>query len=76
MRAFNAREGFTAADDKLPERVFEPIKDGIAEGKHVPRKEFEAAKKIYYGFMGWDQNTGNPTEIKLRELGLGQFIEK
>ncbi len=74
MRAFNAREGFTAADDKLPERMFAPIPDGIAEGKHVPREALMAAKEAYYAFMGWDPVTGNPTPMKLRELGLGQFV--
>jgi aldehyde:ferredoxin oxidoreductase len=24
----------------------------------------------YYGFMGWDPASGNPTPGKLRELGL------
>jgi len=32
-----------------------------------------AAKEAYYAFMGWDPVTGNPTPMKLRELGLGQF---
>ncbi|MFA6449783.1 MAG: aldehyde ferredoxin oxidoreductase family protein [bacterium] len=74
MRAFNAREGFTSADDILPERMFVPIPDGIAEGKCVPREAFEQAKKTYYGYMGWDETSGNPTPVKLRELGLGQFV--
>jgi aldehyde:ferredoxin oxidoreductase len=76
MRAFNAREGFTSAADKLPERMFVPLPDGISKGRCVKRKAFEAAKKTYYAFMGWDAKTGNPTPAKLSELGLGEFAEK
>jgi len=70
MRAFNAREGFTAEHDVLPERMFEPISEGSAKGLHVPRADFETAKKFYYAFMGWNPATGNPTPEKLLELGL------
>ncbi|HEY3313738.1 MAG TPA: aldehyde ferredoxin oxidoreductase family protein, partial [Bacillota bacterium] len=54
MRAFNAREGFTRKDDELPTRVFEGLPDGPAAGRHVDRREFEAARDLYYGFAGWD----------------------
>jgi len=34
MRLFNIREGFTAADDKLPARFFQPKTDGyLAQAK-------------------------------------------
>ncbi len=75
MRQFNAREGFTSADDKLPERLFTPLPEGISEGRCVKRDEFEAAKKIYYSLMGWDVESGNPTAAKLGELGLAAFAE-
>jgi len=70
MRAFNAREGFTYRDDVLPERVFTPVPEGIAEGACVPREDFEKALKTYYSLMCWDPGTGNPTAGKLAELGL------
>lgn len=75
MRRFNAREGFTAKDDVLPERMFVPLKGGISDGRRVPREKFEEAKKTYYAFLGWDPKTGNPTPAKLRELGLGWLVE-
>jgi aldehyde:ferredoxin oxidoreductase len=73
MRAFNQREGFTAKDDTLPERLFEdPIQgEGASVGLTVDRKSFYEGLKEYYRINGWDPETGNPTGTKLRELGLG-----
>lgn len=70
MRYFNACEGFTAKDDQIPERLFEPLPDGPAKGAHVDREKFEAAKKYYYGIAGWDVETGNPTDVTLKNLQL------
>jgi aldehyde:ferredoxin oxidoreductase len=70
MRAFNAREGFSAKDDTLPERMFVPIPSGDAEGRRVPREDFEKAKELYYAMLGWDAATGNPSPGKLAELGV------
>ena len=72
MRAFNAREGFTVADDTLPPRLFEDrlIDDGPTHGVAVDRDAFIRVRDEYYRLMGWDVATGNPTETKLRELGL------
>ncbi len=76
MRAFNAREGFTAKDDKIPDRLFEPLPDGPAKGARVDRESFEAAKKRYYELAGWDPETGNPTEATLKNLRLEWLVEK
>lgn len=70
MRQINARRGFTRADDTLPERLYEPIPDGPSKGLHVDREIFPKMLTQYYGVMGWDPNTGNPTPGKLMELGL------
>lgn len=70
LRAFNAREGFSAKDDTLPDRLFEPLPDGPSKGLKVDRKEWEQAKRDYYAIAGWDVETGNPTSGKLLELGL------
>jgi aldehyde:ferredoxin oxidoreductase len=70
MRMFNLREGFTAADDTLPERFFQPKTDGVvATMPIVSRDEMERAKKLYYFFMGWDEK-GVPAEAKLAELEI------
>ena len=70
MRAFNAREGFTSAEDKLPPKLFQPLTGGPSDGATAPEEEFAAAAKIYYGMCGWDEE-GRPTRAKLEELGLG-----
>jgi aldehyde:ferredoxin oxidoreductase len=70
MRQLNSRRGFTRKDDRLPERVFVPLPDGPSQGQHVDPDAFPKMLDAYYGFMGWDQKTGNPTQGKLMELGL------
>lgn len=70
-RCFNVREGFTAADDNLPERLFEKLLFGPRKGSRLDREEFDNALRLYYGMMGWDRNTGIPTPAKLQELDLG-----
>jgi aldehyde:ferredoxin oxidoreductase len=72
MRAFNAREGFTKADDTLPPRLFEDglLDAGPTHGVRVDREQFAHLRDEYYRVMGWDVATGNPTPTKLRELGL------
>jgi aldehyde:ferredoxin oxidoreductase len=69
-RAFNVREGFTKADDWVPERFFEPIEGGPLKGKKLPKEEFKRAIALYYQMMGWDEE-GVPTTAKLEELDVG-----
>jgi len=72
MRAFNAREGFSSKEDVLPPRVHEdPLRDdGPRKGAVVDKGNFLKQRENYYLLNGWDPVTGNPTEVKLRELGL------
>lgn len=70
MRQLNARRGFCRADDKLPQRIFEPLPDGPAKGRCIKPDEFERMLEQYYDLMGWDRATGNPRAGKLAELGL------
>jgi len=76
MRQINAARGFTRKDDRLPERLFEPLPDGPAKGKHVDRENFARMQDEYYELMGWDAATGNPTKGKLLELGLDWCVGK
>ncbi|MFN8444999.1 MAG: aldehyde ferredoxin oxidoreductase family protein [Caldilineaceae bacterium] len=68
-RLFNMREGFTNADDGLPQRMFEPLQNGKLKGEAIDRGEFERARSLYYQMAGWDGG-GNPTIAKLAELDL------
>ena len=76
MRWFNAQNGFTKADDKLPERMFDPLPDGPSKGVQMDREKFYEHVDLYYKFAGWDPETGNPTDISLRRLSLQWLLEK
>jgi aldehyde:ferredoxin oxidoreductase len=70
-RLFNCREGFGRKDDTLPERLFvQPSTAGPSSGQVVDRPSFEKMLDEYYESMGWNKETGVPTEAKLIELGL------
>ncbi len=68
-RCFNIREGFTAKDDKLPERIFQAFTGGPLKDKAIDKDEFNKAIKSYYAMEGWDEE-GIPTKAKLAELDL------
>ncbi len=70
MRYFNAREGFTKKNDKIPERLFKPLTDGSNKGAYVNKEDFELAKEYYYELAGWDKETGNPTDDVLKKLDI------
>jgi len=71
-RLFNIREGFTKADDTLPDRMLnEPVPDGPSEGCTV---KLAPMLEEYYAFRGWDEN-GVPRSEKLKELSLEFAIE-
>ena len=76
MRYFNAREGFTKDDDKLPEKIFTPLVGGPSDGVVLDRKAHERAKELYYELAGWNKETGNPTEATMRKLSLQWLLEK
>jgi len=69
MRAFNAREGFTSAQDTLPKKLFKPLVGGPSDGVAVTEAEMAAALPTYYTMCGWDAE-GCPTRPKLEELGI------
>jgi aldehyde:ferredoxin oxidoreductase len=73
-RAFNVRQGFTPADDRLPPRMAEPLgPDG--PGEPIDPAAVEAALPLYYEMMGWDPATGVPRPAKLHELDIGWVTE-
>ncbi|MBI2328274.1 MAG: aldehyde ferredoxin oxidoreductase C-terminal domain-containing protein, partial [Chloroflexi bacterium] len=73
-RLFNIREGFTAADDKLPDRFFQPKRNGVLSTRFYRAEELEQAKSYYYTLMGWDAN-GLPAPERLQELGIEWVAE-
>jgi aldehyde:ferredoxin oxidoreductase len=53
-KQFNIREGWTPAEDTLPERFF-------ADGK-LPRERLEAMKRAYYSARGWTEDGWVPAD--------------
>ena len=70
LQVFNAREGFSREDDKLPKKFFRALKGGASDGLLLKEENIEAAKSAYYEKVGWDIKTTHPTSAKLSELGL------
>jgi aldehyde:ferredoxin oxidoreductase len=68
-RLFNLREGFSMADDQLPQRMFEPLQNGKLKGIGLDPEAFDHALRLYYQMAGWSAD-GVPGEAKLAELGL------
>lgn len=76
-KEFNARQGFTIADDRLPEKFFSPLKGGPRDGEPgLDPGRFEAAVRLFYEMAGWDPDTGRPSAAKLYELDLDWLVEK
>ncbi|MEE8442400.1 MAG: aldehyde ferredoxin oxidoreductase family protein, partial [Dehalococcoidia bacterium] len=69
-RAFNLREGLTAADDQLPKRFFSPTPRGALKDTAIDPDAMTRAIHTFYGMMGWDPESGEPTQEKLEELGI------
>ncbi len=71
-RAFNIKhiEGFGRSYDYPPARFSEePVPDGPAKGKYIPREKLDSLLDEYYAKRGWSKD-GRPTEAGLMRLGL------
>jgi len=65
-RLFNLREGFTAEDDRLPERFSTALPEGGSRNRVVHLEEMLAE---YYALRGWDK-IGQPTKNTLKKLDI------
>ena len=68
MRLHAARAGYTAEQDGLPERFFEPLPRGASANHPIDRGTFHVALEAYYQERGYDRF--GPTEATLRNLGM------
>jgi len=76
IRLYNIREGLGKKDDNLPERIHnDPLPEGVAKGKRLPKKDFDKMLSMYYELRGWDEN-GVPKKETLEKLGLKDVIKK
>ncbi|MEZ4508719.1 MAG: aldehyde ferredoxin oxidoreductase C-terminal domain-containing protein [Eubacteriales bacterium] len=65
-RVYNRREGLTAAQDSLPDRLTKTPQD-----ENDPRTvvRLDTMLPVYYKIRGWT-NDGMPTARRLRKLGI------
>ena len=70
-RIFNLREGIDVAADSLPNRMFEGTPTGGLKDGGIDREKMQDAISLFYGMMGWDEQTGVPTRSHLGEMGIG-----
>ncbi|MGQ9683241.1 MAG: aldehyde ferredoxin oxidoreductase family protein [Anaerolineae bacterium] len=75
-RAFNTREGLTAASDTIPARFFAPFTAGPSAGNALPQVAFDEGRRVFCEMMGWDPETGAPRVWKLHELGIGWVADE
>ncbi len=70
-RIYNTNLGLDRSHDTLPKRFLEEsLVSGESKGQKV---ELDALLDDYYNVMGWNSK-GIPTEEKLKELDLSQYI--
>ncbi len=73
-RLYNIKNGRTRNDDTLPQRFFkEKHLSGIFKDRYLSEEIFSKWLDMYYEVRGWDSN-GVPTESKLKELGIKNFL--
>lgn len=65
-RLYNLREGLTAKDDSLPDRI---TKVPQVPGHPETVVNLDVMLPVYYNIRGWDPD-GVPTEARLRRLGI------
>ncbi|UCH02705.1 MAG: aldehyde ferredoxin oxidoreductase family protein [Candidatus Bathyarchaeota archaeon] len=75
-RAFNVREGITRKDDTLPERLMEPLPEGLYKGEAISLKTLNQMLDAYYEFRRWDTGTGIPQQELLEDLDLPFVVEE
>jgi len=69
-QAFNAREGLSPEEFKLPQRVMLPQSVGPAAGTKI---DYDSLRSGYFTAMGWDIKTGKPHRQTLIDLGLDEL---
>jgi hypothetical protein len=73
LRVFNIRHGHTAEMDAPSPRYGSAPVDGPSQGKSIMPHWNEARRK-YYEEIGWDGDTGHPSEDTLKHYGLDHVI--
>lgn len=67
--------GYSRKDDQVPDRLYDlPVSVGPYQGSHLDREMIERELDAYYTYLGWDVDTGLPTEACLKSLGLEYLL--
>ncbi|MBA2565656.1 MAG: aldehyde ferredoxin oxidoreductase family protein [Gemmatimonadetes bacterium] len=73
-KAFNLREGWTPADDTLPERILtESLPSGVAAGVSLTREDLRMMIDAYYEARGWAKD-GTITPATRQRLDLAGVL--
>jgi aldehyde:ferredoxin oxidoreductase len=72
-RLFNLREGMTSADDRLPQRLHEPMLKGPLSETRVSKADVRTIVEDYYLQQGWDPESGAPLSGTLEALGIADY---
>lgn len=72
---FNIREGIEPSKVRLPKRMvgIPPQSEGPLKGVTI---DIDTLTKEYRKAMGWDPDTGHPTEASLTKLGLERLVKE
>jgi len=74
-QCYNTREGLDPSKIRLPPRLagIPPKEDGPLADITI---DIDSLASEYRQAMGWDPNTGHPTEATLERLGLKELVKK
>lgn len=75
QRIFNLRRGLTLEHDlDVTPRLLEAPESGVAKGKSI-RPFLKDMVMEYYQLMGWERETGRPSQETLRRVGLEEYSD-
>jgi aldehyde:ferredoxin oxidoreductase len=74
-RVFNMREGLGREQDVLPGRMNTYHVTQTINEEPVDPEVLDEAVSLFYGMMGWDPETGAPTDAKLHDLDIAWVKE-
>jgi aldehyde:ferredoxin oxidoreductase len=74
-KLFNIREGWTRAEDTLPDRFLsETLTEGVSAGAKLPRTRLDQMIVAYYAVRGWNPD-GTVPERLIAELSLEDLLD-
>jgi len=71
---FNVKHGIKPAEIRVSNRALgmPPLESGPNKGNRI---DLERMRRNYWAEIGWDPETGVPTEATLSELGLADIVK-